>query len=98
MSDTYTLVVLSHAPYAGSAARASLDLALAFAFPMYNRTMIPYLEKSTGVLNTARMGESTCAIQHRSPLIPMPTKALLWSAGYEARIVVNAGVARKRGS
>ena len=31
MSDTYTLVVLSHAPYAGSAARASLDLALAFA-------------------------------------------------------------------
>ena len=48
-------------------ATGTTDLALAFAFPMYNRTMIPYLEKSTGVLNTARMGESTCAIQHRSP-------------------------------
>lgn len=31
MSDAYTLVVLNRAPYAGSAARASLDLALAFA-------------------------------------------------------------------
>jgi hypothetical protein len=48
-------------------ATGTTDLAMAFAFPMYNRTMIPYLESSTGLLNTARMGESTCAIQHRSP-------------------------------
>ena len=56
-------------------ATGTADLALAFAFPMYNRTMIPYLEPSTGVLNTARMGESTCAIQHRSPCVSRPTQA-----------------------